>query len=122
MASRADRVQRVWLPRQQCRQHRKIPAVEANNFATPATNVYGNQPQILTPVDPRVNTTTTFQYTASTTSLTSAPATVTITLLPDNRPPVFKSVPPTEYQSGPFTYAAHAVDPDPGDTVSYSMC
>ncbi len=98
-----------------------IPSVEANNFATPATNVYGNQPQVLTPVDPKVNTTTTFQYTASTASMTSAPATVTITLLPDNRPPVFKSVPPTEYQSGPLTYAAHAVDPDPGDTVSYSI-
>ena len=99
-----------------------IPSVEANNFATPATNVYGEQPQLLTPVNPLVNTTTTFQYAASDGTLTSAPATVAITLEPLNRPPVFTTTPPTQYQSGvAFSYAAHAVDPDLGDTVSYSI-
>lgn len=99
----------------------KIPSVEANNFATPRTNVYGNQPQLLTPVDPAVNTTTKFQYTASAEGLTSAPATVTITLVPNHPPPVFTSIPPTQYVPGPFTYAAHAFDPEPGDTITYSI-
>ncbi|MFT3791297.1 MAG: PASTA domain-containing protein [Rudaea sp.] len=95
-----------------------------DNFATPATNVFGNQPQISTPVDPRTVQQTTFTYAASANGLTSAPATVTITLLPQNRPPVFTTTPPTRYTSiAAFmaAYVPHAIDPDVGDTVTYSI-
>ncbi len=99
-----------------------IPKFFVNNFATPATNVFGTQPQVLTPVDPRKKVTTSFTYTASDGPLTSAPGTVTIEILPPNRPPVFVSTPPTRYVAvAAFSYTAQAVDPDPGDTVTYSL-
>jgi RHS repeat-associated protein len=100
-----------------------IPKTFVNNFATPATNVFGTQAQVLTPVDPRLKTQTTFTYKANNSTQSSSPATVTIEILPVNRPPVFTSIPPTRYVSPDFnfTYVAHAVDPDPGDTVTYSL-
>jgi hypothetical protein len=50
------------------------------------------------------------------------PATVTIDILPTNRPPVFVSKPPTRYlANSSFSYASQAIDPDPGDTVTYSL-
>jgi hypothetical protein len=99
-----------------------IPQTFVNNFATQATNVFGAQPQLLTPVDPRLRTQTSFSYQADNGLLSSSPATVTIDILPTNRPPVFVSTPPTRYvgQSA-FSYTAHAIDPDPGDTVTYSL-
>ena len=99
-----------------------IPKVFINNFATPATDVFGTQPQLLTPVDPRKKVTTSFTYSGSDGSFTSAPGTVTIDILPTNRPPVFGSTPPTRYIiNSPFSYAAQAIDPDPGDTLTYSL-
>lgn len=100
-----------------------------DNFATPRTNVFGNQPQTSAPVDPRKVQQTTFTYAASSGGLTSAPATVTITIQPQNRPPVFTTTPPTRYGGYGSTAAAafmaayvpHAVDPDIGDTVTYSI-
>ena len=98
-----------------------IPTVETNAFATPRTNVFGNQAQKSIPVDPRVHQGTTFTYAASNGIQTSQPATVTIDIWPQNRPPVFTSVPPTAYVPFTLTYAAHATDPDPGDRVTYSL-
>jgi RHS repeat-associated protein len=99
-----------------------VPQAFVNNFATPATNVFGTQAQTLPPVDPRKATQTTFTYQASEGAMTSAPATVTIELLPLNRPPVFVSEPPTRcVTNAPFAYTALAIDPDPGDTVTYSI-
>ena len=101
-----------------------IPQIQSDNFALARTNVFGNQPQVTTPVDPRTHTQTSFTYTAGADGLTSAPATVTIDILPANRPPVFDSVPPTRYLSGQDLagiYHPHAFDPDVGDTITYRM-
>lgn len=101
-----------------------IPPSFVNNFATPATNVFGTQAQVLKPVDPRLKTQTTFTYQASSGALASAPATVTIDIQPQNRPPKFVSTPPTRWSGvnpSAFDYAAQAVDPDVGDTLTYSI-
>jgi RHS repeat-associated protein len=98
-----------------------IPLAEADNFALARTNVYGNQPQAVDPVDPRVVMSTTFTYTASNATQTSMPATVTLSLLPPNRPPVFTTTAPTHYVPTSLVYAAHATDPDPGDSVTYAI-
>ncbi len=98
-----------------------IPLVEADNFSTPRTNVFGNQAQTQDPVDPRVHSSTSFTYAASNGTLASDPATVTINIRPQNNPPVFVSVAPTVYVPTSFTYAAHATDADPGDSVTYSV-
>ncbi len=98
-----------------------IPLVEADNFSTPRTNVFGNQAQAQDPVDPRAHSSTSFTYAASNATLASDPATVTINIHPQNSPPVFVSVAPTVYVPESFTYAAHATDADPGDSVTYSM-
>lgn len=100
-----------------------LPRAFVNNFANPATNVFRNQGQILTPVPPLEKQTTTFTYAASDGTLTSAPGNVTITILPPNRPPRFTSRPPTRYvpPDFAFTYTAQAVDPDPGDTITYGI-
>ncbi len=91
-----------------------------NNFATVAGNVFGSQPQILAPVDPRLRDQTRFTYTASNGALSSSPATVTITIDPPNRPPKFTSTPPTRH-NGTLNYQAVAVDPDVGDTLTYAL-
>ena len=101
-----------------------IPQAQADNFAIARTDVFGNQPQITTPVDPRTRTQTSFSYTAHAGGLTSAPANVTIDILPLNRPPVFTTLPPTRYLNGQdlaALYQPHAVDPDVGDTITYSI-
>ncbi|MEO8345815.1 MAG: PASTA domain-containing protein, partial [Betaproteobacteria bacterium] len=101
-----------------------IPQTFVNNFATPATNVFGTQAQVLTPVDPRLKSQTSFTYTAGNGTQTSQPAKVTIDILPQNRPPRFVSVPPTRWNGvrfSTFDYIAHAVDPDVGDTTAYSI-
>ncbi|MEO7253572.1 MAG: PASTA domain-containing protein, partial [Casimicrobium sp.] len=94
-----------------------------NNFAVPRTNVFGTQVQMLAPVDPRKATQTSFTYKVNDGTLDSAPATVKVEIAPVNRPPVFDSIPPTRYFQTylPFSYTAHATDPDVGDTVTYRM-
>ena len=97
-----------------------------NNFATPATNVFGTQAQIAAPVDPRTAQQTSFTYAADNGALTSAPATVKIDILPTNRPPKFVSplvtrFPRTGRDSPPFSFTVRAVDPDVGDTVTYAI-
>ncbi|MEO8974409.1 MAG: PASTA domain-containing protein, partial [Casimicrobiaceae bacterium] len=98
-----------------------IPLVEANNFAVPRTNVFGTQAQTQDPIDPRVFQATSFTYTAANGTLSSQPATVAIDIRPQNSPPVFTSIAPTAYVPYALTYAAHATDPDPGDTITYSL-
>ncbi len=108
-----------------------IPYPEVNNFATPRTNVFANPARIAPPVDPRKREQASFTYRATAGGLDSNAATVTIDLVPPNRPPVFTSAAPTMYMKYgsagpgnpyvPFVYYAHASDPDPGDTLTYSI-
>lgn len=104
-----------------------LPYPEANNFAAPATNVYANPARIAAPVDPRKREQASFTYQAQADGLASNVATVNIDLLPPNRPPAFTSTPPRAYLhfgydgSNPFVYQAYAVDPDVGDTLTYSI-
>lgn len=98
-----------------------IPLVEANNFAVPRTNVFGTQAQTQDPIDPRAFQATSFTYAAANNTLSSQPATVAIDIQPQNSPPVFTSIAPTAYVPYALTYAAHATDPDPGDTITYSL-
>ncbi len=90
------------------------------NFASASGNIFGTQPQTTTPVDPRLRDQTSFTYAAISGAFASSPATVQITIDPPNRPPKFTSTPPTRYSNG-FTYQAVAVDPDVGDTITYSI-
>ncbi len=92
-----------------------------NNFATPVTNVWGTQPRVGTPIDPRVVQQDSFTYGANNGALDSAPATVKIDLLPVNRPPKFVSEPPTRYNTNPVSFTVSAIDPDAGDTVTYAL-
>ncbi|MBK8741484.1 MAG: VCBS repeat-containing protein [Betaproteobacteria bacterium] len=81
--------------------------------------------------DPRLAEGTSFTYAASDGTATSAPATVFIEIVPDNQPPVFTSVPPKSLwqRFGPTPpgglvthyYDLAAVDPDPGDTITFSL-
>ena len=102
----------------------RIPAAvpPPGGFGVPRTNVFGTQAQVLSPVDPREHARTSFTYKATHGAVESPPATVTIDLLPSNRPPSFDSVAPIRYfQHAPFSYHAHASDPDLGDVVHYSL-
>ncbi|MEO8344112.1 MAG: RHS repeat-associated core domain-containing protein [Betaproteobacteria bacterium] len=93
-----------------------------NNFATPRTNVWGTQAQVLAPVDPRTRSMSSFTYMANDGLFDSAAATVAIDIAPVNAPPVFDSIPPTRYVlNGGLTYTAHAIDPDVGDSITYSL-
>ncbi|MEO8974512.1 MAG: PASTA domain-containing protein, partial [Casimicrobiaceae bacterium] len=88
----------------------------------PASNVFGSQPRSGPAVDPRKREQTSFTYVAHGGGLDSLPATVTLDLLPLNRPPVFTSTAPTRYVAhAPFSFVAHATDPDVGDTVTYAL-
>ncbi len=91
-----------------------------NTFATTGGNIFGTQPQILAPVDPRLRDQTSFTYSANNGALSSLPATVKISIEPQNRPPKFTSTPPTRH-NGSLSYQATAVDPDVGDTLTYAI-
>ncbi|HSE62637.1 MAG TPA: FG-GAP-like repeat-containing protein [Thermoanaerobaculia bacterium] len=80
------------------------------------------QAPLATPVDPRERMRTAFTYAATNSALTSDPATVTIDILPDNRPPLITSTPPTRFlASVASTYQLTSTDPDPGDTATWSI-
>jgi hypothetical protein len=52
----------------------------------------------------------------------SRPDTVTVTVVQPNRPPVITSTPNTAATVGqPYSYAVQATDPDPGDTLTFSL-
>ena len=81
--------------------------------------------------DPRLAQAASFTYEASNGAGTSAPATVIIDIVPDNEPPVFTSTPPVSLwqhfsPTPPFALVTHyydvtAFDPDPGDTITFSL-
>lgn len=105
-----------------------IPQTEVDNFEDPGTNVYANPARIAPAVDPRKREQAKFTYQAAAGGYTSNAATVTVDILPPNRPPVFTTTAPNTfkpYYAGepriPFVYASHASDPDLGDTVTYSI-
>ncbi len=81
--------------------------------------------------DPRLAGATSFTYAAGDGAATSAPARVVIAIVPDNKPPVFTSTPPKSLwqrfaptpPGGLVTnyYDVAAYDPDPGDTITFSL-
>ncbi len=99
-----------------------VPYPQGSVFADLRTNVYGNPAESAYASNFIGATQTEFTYMAAASGLQSQPATVTIDLFPDNRPPQFTSIAPTRFQINVgFTYQAVAVDPDLGDTVTYSL-
>ncbi len=86
---------------------------------------FRQQAQQGTVIDPRIAQGTTFTYKANDGKSDSLPATVTVDIKPQNRPPVITSMPPTGILSvSPYTrrvYTITATDPDPGDTVHYEF-
>ena len=84
---------------------------------------YRNPKQLGTVRDARASAGTSFDYVANNGRADSAIAKVFVTIAPPNSPPAFTSRPPTVMQAdgpSPFTYRATAVDPDAGDTITYS--
>ena len=81
--------------------------------------------------DPRLAQATSFTYEADDGMARTAPAKVIVKIVPDNKPPVFTSVPPKSLwqrfapnpPGGLVTnyYDLAATDPDPGDTVTFSL-
>ena len=81
--------------------------------------------------DPRLAQATSFTYTANDGNASSAAARVVLHIDPENRPPVFTSMPPgslwQHYDPTPpgawvtHYYQPAAFDPDTGDTVSFSL-
>lgn len=102
-----------------------VPTTYRRQTTDPRTNVFNQQPQA--PYAPGFipASDTSFTYSAMNTAGLSATAKVNIHIAPNNRPPKFVTKPPQTYV-GPLAqqtldYAAHAVDPDPGDTITYAV-
>jgi len=99
------------------------------NASVPAS--FRSPAQLGTVGDPRNIGTTSFTYAIDHGAGESAPATVTIAIEPSNRPPVITSTAPTGLlqrfnptpPGGLYThyYQVTATDPDPGDTLAYSL-
>ncbi|MCC6536048.1 MAG: PASTA domain-containing protein, partial [Bryobacterales bacterium] len=98
-----------------------VPLTYVRHTTDPRTNLFQQQPP-----DPYAPgfvgaEQTSFTYSAISQGLASNPATVRIGLI-NNRKPVFTSVPPRAMvTNSSITYDARAVDPDPADTVTYSL-
>lgn len=94
-------------------------------YNTTATRSFRNPAQLGTIRDPREAGGTSFTYVANNGSADSAVAKVFITLRPQNTPPAFTSRPPSAYRwTGAeyvSVYTMTATDPDPGDTLRYSL-
>ncbi len=100
-----------------------VPPVPLRYWTDPATNQARQQPTLPYTVDPKLRTQTQFTYQTTAAGRDSAPATVTIDILPQNRAPIVTSTPPT---SAPgtyslWTYQVLAFDPDPGNTISFDL-
>ena len=98
-----------------------VPTTYARHTADPRTNVFGQQPQAPYPPGFRPAADTSFTYAATNAAGLSNTATVNINIAPKNRAPKFTSKPPSAYLGSIVNYQAHAVDPDPGDTVTYGL-
>ena len=99
----------------------RVPLDAGNPFADRRTNVFGTVAPEPLPSNRSTANETSFFYTVSDGTL-SIVAQVTIDIAPQNRPPMFTSTPPQVYTpSSAFSYAAFAVDPDAGDTVTYRI-
>jgi len=103
-----------------------VPTTYPRHTTEAATNVFAEQPPQPYSVEPRERTQTSFTYAAKDGPLASAPATVTIDILPENRPPVITALPAATYPEGfylfdPLTFQIAATDPDVGDTVSFAL-
>ena len=109
-------------------------AVDNNSHVlhdTAVSRIFRTPAQQGTIGDPRLAQATSFTYAASDGAATSAPATVFIDIVPDNQPPVFTSTPPKSLwqhfdpnpPGGLVTnyYDVTAFDPDPGDTITFSL-
>jgi RHS repeat-associated protein len=96
-----------------------IPTNPLPHWLQPGRNGY----HLITPEpDPLVGTTETFTYVASDGELDSAPATVTLDILPAGNPPRFLSVPDTRTTRGfSYRYNPVVVDPDLGDSVTFQL-
>lgn len=102
-----------------------VPATYPRQTADPRTNVFGQQPQAPYAQGFGPATDTSFTYAATNAAGLSGTARVNIHITPQNSPPKFTSKPPSAYVSNlagvTIDYQAHAVDPDPGDTVTYGL-
>ncbi len=101
-----------------------VPATYPRHTADPRTNVYLQPPPVPYTLEPRLRTQARFTYAAQDGPLASAPATVTIDILPENRPPVVTALPPealaiVNFWEQPFTFQLAGVDPDPGDVITF---
>ncbi len=86
-------------------------------------NVFGQQVQQGTRPDLRTRAKTSFTYrTLAGDGAASDAATVAIDIAPRNSPPRFTSTPPSAANTrSPLSFQLTAVDPDPGDTITYSL-
>jgi hypothetical protein len=95
-------------------------------FDTSAPREFRNPKQMGTLRDPREALGTSFGYAANDGNADSNDAKVFIEIAPPNSPPVFTSRPPAAVLGNGANelfnfYTASAVDPDVGDTVTYSL-
>ena len=98
---------------------------------TKVSRVFRTPEQQGTVRDPRLAQAVSFTYEADDGVARSAPAKVIVDIVPDNKPPVFTSVPPKSLwqrfapnpPGGLVTnyYDLAATDPDPGDTITFSL-
>lgn len=96
-----------------------IPTRESINWLTPGLNTF--RVNALLPSS-RVSERDTFTYVADNGSLTSSPAAVDIDILPPNTAPRILSTAPLQASPGlEYLYAVRAVDPDPGEILSFSL-
>lgn len=117
-----------WLPaptsfNQTLEQTFSLDAAGRALFDPAVKRSYRNPAQMGTVRDPRASAGTSFDYVANNGRADSAIAKVFVTIAPPNSPPAFTSRPPTVMQAdgpSPFVYRATAVDPDAGDTITYS--
>ena len=98
-----------------------IPLTYPRHTTNPRTNIFRNQPPAPYPSGFTGTEQTRFTYSASSDGLSSAPANVLIDIA-RNRKPQFTSIPPSvKIGNQELVYLATAVDPDPGDTITYSL-
>lgn len=101
-----------------------VPRTYPRHTANPASNVLLQQPPVPYALEPRLRTQAQFTYAAQSGPLASLPATVTIDILPENRPPKFTALPPDtvpahDYRDEVYTFQLAGVDPDPGDVLTF---